>query len=77
MNDVDRRTSHDCFVNGRKKVRGRDYSRLEEMVQDYYRIFENCELYNEPGSVIVKEAMRLRRRLDKWISQNSVADDKS
>uniref|UniRef100_H2ZED6 Polybromo 1 n=1 Tax=Ciona savignyi TaxID=51511 RepID=H2ZED6_CIOSA len=44
-----------------QKMHGGHYTRLDEMLADLLLMFENACIYNEPGSVIYKDALLLQK----------------
>ncbi|XP_078487120.1 protein polybromo-1 isoform X1 [Ciona intestinalis] len=44
-----------------QKMQGGQYTKLEEMLSDMLLMFENACVYNEPGSVIYKDALILQK----------------
>ena len=53
----------------RYNVKTRRYSQLEDLVQDILLIYENCEIYNNPGSYFAKEACRQRNLILKFLKE--------
>jgi hypothetical protein len=45
------------------------YENIDQLRDDMYKMFDNCEQYNEPDSCFVVEAHRLREVVD-----NTIAD---
>ena len=51
----------------RSKYEKRYYESLDSLIVDLFRMFDNCELYNEADSDVVKESQRLRKLLQDTI----------
>ena len=51
------------------KFHGKQYESIEQLRDDMYKMFDNCEQYNEPDSCFVVEANRLRDIVDDVIAE--------
>ena len=51
------------YSTARKKLMSREYASLDELVDDLDLIYSNCDLYNEPTSVLGIEAKKQRKLL--------------
>ena len=56
----------------KSKFTSRQYSSLDQLVQDYYQIYNNCILYNENESYLVIEANRQKDVVSDWYQQNNI-----
>ena len=64
---------HNTIWN-RSRILKRAYSSMFEVRQDLLLMFDNCELYNDPKSILCAEARRLRGLLQES-SSCGLADD--
>jgi hypothetical protein len=56
----------------RSKFTGRVYTQLGELVDDFLLMYDNCELYNNPASDVVKESRRQKKMVLTWKKQHRV-----
>lgn len=57
------------FQKINSKFQNRMYENIDQLRDDMYKMFDNCEQYNEPDSCFVVEAHRLREVVDNTIAE--------
>jgi len=57
------------FEKINSKFQNRLYENIDQLRDDMYKMFDNCEQYNEPDSCVVVEARRLRDIVDETIAE--------
>jgi bromodomain-containing protein 7/9 len=56
------------FQKINSKFQNRMYENIDQLRDDMYKMFDNCEQYNEPDSCFVVEAHRLRDIVDETLA---------
>lgn len=57
------------FSTIRKKLQNLEYQDHEAIIEDIRLVFENCRVYNEPGSDIYKTGERVSNYFEKTLKK--------